>query len=73
MSIHTPNHEVIMKIPHYAYDVMFTALNHYEYETELSFPEDPENNKKEVRHLNKKLKNIEKAHLWLRKNKKQKK
>ena len=62
-----------MKIPHYAYDVMFTALNHYEYETELNFPEDPENNKKEVRHLNKKLKNIEKAHLWLRKNKKQKK
>ena len=62
-----------MKIPNYAYNIISTALTHYEFEIELRFPEDFENNKKEVRHLNKQLKEIKKTFVWLKKNKKLKK
>lgn len=70
MSIDTPNCEVIMKIPNYAYNIMLSALTLYEYEIELRFPENHENNKKEVRYLNKQLKEIQKTFVWLKKNKK---
>lgn len=52
---------------------MLSALTHYEFETELRLPEDYENNKKEVKHLNKQLKEIQKTFVWLKKNKKLKK
>ena len=52
---------------------MLSALTLYEYEIELRFPEDYENNKKEVKHLNKQLKEIQKTFVWLKKKKKLKK
>lgn len=62
-----------MKIPVKIYDTIRFSLINLEYETELQFPEDEENNKRTTRELNNKLKDIENAFKWLRKYKRKQK
>jgi len=62
-----------MKIPVKIYDTIRSSLISYEYYTDLQFPKDQENNKKEIKELNKKLQNIENAFKWLKKHKRKQK